>query len=301
MSQAATVLLIGGSGFLGRYVTSLLLERGDKVIIPTRSATISHHPIEVTWITDTELSQEHLNQWVSKLDSGGVVINLVGQLHDKPGFPYGPVFKEAHVELVKRLISAFNHSPARRFIHISSLGADSHGPSMYQRSKGDAERYIKESSLNWTILRPSVIFGSDDQFIQLFASLCNIFPVIPLASAQSRFQPVAVSDVAQAISQSIDQRNTFHQSIDLGGPSIYTLKELVELAGRTVNKKPLVIPMPHALGVIQAWAFEHLPGKTLMSRDNLASMQRDNVLPSQYQSLKELFNINPTALETLLP
>ncbi len=171
---------------------------------------------------------------------------------------------------------------------------------MYQRSKGAAEELIKASSLDWTILRPSVIFGRDDQFIQLFASLCKVFPIVPLASSHSRFQPVAVNDVVMAIDQSIELDSTIKQSIDLAGPKVYTLKELVEFAGRTVNRKPIVIPIPHSLGYLQALAFEHLPGKTLMSRDNLASMTTDNVLEGTHQPLIDYFKLTPTPLETLL-
>ena len=300
MHTSATVVIIGGSGFVGRHLTDLLIQHNKKVIILTRASTPSHHDVEATWVTNSQYSLSQLTDLFTQLPLNSCVINLVGQLHDKRGIPYGPGFKEAHIELPQRIIRAMESVGLKRLIHVSSLGANKQAPSMYQRSKGAAEELIKASSLDWTILRPSVIFGRDDQFIQLFASLCKVFPVVPLASSHSRFQPVAVNDVVMAIDQSIELDSTIKQSIDLAGPKVYTLKELVEFAGRTVNRKPIVIPIPHSLGYLQALAFEHLPGKTLMSRDNLASMTTDNVLEGTHQPLIDYFKLTPTPLETLL-
>ncbi|HQT82296.1 MAG: hypothetical protein B7Z60_03735 [Ferrovum sp. 37-45-19] len=302
MTPTATVILIGGSGFVGRHLTDILLRNNYQVVIVSRHHEATHHAKEASWFLNSNYNLDELTQLFSASGPSSFVINLVGQLHDKRGEPFGPGFNEAHVELPTRLVAAMKSSSLTRLIHVSSIGAGPNAPSMYQRSKGVGEKVIKESLLNWTIVRPSVIFGRDDQFIQLFASLCRVFPVIPLASSTSRFQPVYVGDVALAISQALQLESTCYQVIELAGPSVYSLKELVEVAGRTINKKPLVIPLPHTLGYLQALVFEHLPGKTLMSRDNLASMSEDNILQNQaIQPLKYFFNINPTPLETLLP
>ena len=172
---------------------------------------------------------------------------------------------------------------------------------MYQRSKGDGEKLVKESSLDWTIFRPSVIFGAEDQFINLFVKLTSISPVIPLAHANALFQPVSVDDVASAFSQSLQRVQTIHQVYDLVGPEIFSMADLVRFAARKANKPGWIIPLPGAIGYLQALAFEYGPGPTLMSRDNIASMSLPNVLPSQGRDALTLdFGLARKRLESML-
>jgi NADH dehydrogenase len=242
-----------------------------------------------------------LHQLCAQLSPQDVVINLVGILHDRPASPYGKNFAKNHVELPRKIIAAMKQAGIKRYLHMSALGADSQGPSMYQRSKGDGERLVQESQLDWTIFRPSVIFGEKDSFINLFASLQKLAPLMPLAGASAKFQPVYVKDVASAFVQSIDLRSTIHQVCHLVGPKTYTLAELVRFAGIKAGSSRTIIPIPRPLGYIQAWVLEHLPGPTLMSRDNMASMQVDNILStSDENSLVRDFGISPQALEVLL-
>jgi NADH dehydrogenase len=236
-----------------------------------------------------------------RLGPDGVVINLVGVLHDKTRSPYGPGFLKNHVELTKKIITAMNAAHLKRYIHMSALGANSSGASMYQRSKGDAENLVKASDLDWTIFRPSVVFGEKDKFINLFASLQKFAPILPLGGANVKFQPVYVSDVAQAFVKSIAMSETIGRVFDLAGPRVYTLAELVNFAGMVGGRKSIVIPLPKPLAYLQAGLLEMMPGPTLMSRDNLASMSEDNVLPAGAEnSLEKVFAINPQALDVLL-
>jgi NADH dehydrogenase len=236
-----------------------------------------------------------------RLGPHGVVINLVGVLHDKTGSPYGPGFLKNHVELTKKIIAAMNAANLKRYIHMSALGASSSGASMYQRSKGDAENLVKASDLDWTIFRPSVVFGEKDKFINLFASLQKFAPVLPLGGAGVKFQPVYVSDVAQAFVKSISMSETIGRVFDLVGPRVYTLTELVNFAGVVGGRKSIVIPLPKPLAYLQAGLLEMMPGPTLMSRDNLASMSEDNVLPAGAENaLEKVFAINPQALDVLI-
>jgi uncharacterized protein YbjT (DUF2867 family) len=229
------------------------------------------------------------------------VINLVGVLHDKTGSPYGPGFLKNHVELTKKIIAAMSAANLKRYIHMSALGASSSGASMYQRSKGDAENLVKASDLDWTIFRPSVVFGEKDKFINLFASLQKFAPVLPLGGAGVKFQPVYVSDVAQAFVKSISMSETIGRVFDLAGPRVYTLAELVNFAGVVGGRKSIVIPLPKPLAYLQAGLLEMMPGPTLMSRDNLASMSEDNVLPPGAENaLEKVFTINPQALDVLI-
>jgi len=152
---------------------------------------------------------------------------------------------------------------------------------MYQRSKGDGEAAVRASGLDWTIFQPSVVFGPEDKFLNTFATLASIAPVLPIANAQARFQPIYVGDVADAFVNALDNRATFRKSYELVGPRIYTLKELVQFAARASGHPRPVVGLPGSLARAQAIMMELAPGEPMMSRDNLDSMQRDNVASTQ--------------------
>jgi NADH dehydrogenase len=172
---------------------------------------------------------------------------------------------------------------------------------MYQRSKGDGEAAVRASGLDWTIFRPSVIFGQEDQFINLFANLAKVFPVIPLANSQALFQPVSVNDVAAAFVAAITMKQTIHQTYSLVGPEVLSMAELVRFAALKAQTTTRVIPMPAIVGYLQALMFEFLPVPTLMSRDNIASMQLPNVLPpTAADDLITTFGISRQSIRSLL-
>lgn len=301
MSFKYDVLMIGGSGFIGKKIAAKLEARGYRVCIPTRRLkdTKELSVLPKVYLVEADIHQDmDLDRLFGGLNQSGIVINLVGILHDKMGSPYGPGFKKNHVELTNRLIQKMKSLGIRRYLHMSALGADENGPSMYQRSKGAAERLVQQSSLDWTIFRPSVVFGQDDNFINMFAKLQKIAPVLPLGGASAKFQPVNVEDVARAFVDSLALSQTVRQIYDLVGPKVYTLKELVNLAGLKAQRQAVIIPLPSPLAYLQAWALEIMPGPTLMSRDNVASMLVDNV--SDKNSLTEVFQIKPTPLESIL-
>jgi uncharacterized protein YbjT (DUF2867 family) len=295
------ILLIGGNGFVGRVIAAQLQLAGYSVLIP------SSHPaagrelrmLPKVYLEESDVHEfDDLQNLCARIQPHGAVINLVGVLHDKPATPYGKVFKAAHVDLPKNIITAMQLYGLKRYLHMSALGADSQGPSMYQRSKGDGEAAVKASNLDWTIFRPSVIFGPQDQFINLFSKLAKVFPAIPLANYQAQFQPVSVDDVATAFVKSLTMPQAIHQSYDLVGPTVYTMKEIVEFAARKAKTSCTIIPVPVVVGYLQALAFEFLPGPTLMSRDNIASMQLPNILPvNGKDALTEVFQINRRSLE----
>ena len=168
------------------------------------------------------------------------------------------------------------------------------------RGKGDAENLVRQSDLDWTIFRPSVIFGQDDSFINLFKKISKITPIIPLAGYHARFQPVSVRNVAQVFVQTLVQPGTIHQAYDLGGPKIYSLSELVRFAGKLAGRSPLIIPLSKGLGYLQAFCMEKLPGPTLMSRDNVTSMLIDNILQGEGNVIKDQFGLDVESIEGLL-
>lgn len=295
------ILLIGGNGFVGRVLAAQLQAEGYSVLLPTRHVAAARElrMLPKVLIEESDIHEfDVLQELCSRVKSGGAVINLVGVLHDKPASPYGKIFKAAHVDLPKNIITAMQMHGLKRYLHMSALGANSHGPSMYQRSKGDGEEAVKASNLAWTIFRPSVIFGEQDQFINLFARLTSVFPVMPLANSQAQFQPVSVDDVASAFTKALKMPNTIYESYDLVGPKVYTMKEIIELAARKVNARCAIISVPDFVGYLQALAFEYLPVPTLMSRDNIASMSLPNILPvNRVDALTQVFGISKRTLE----
>ena len=295
------ILLIGGNGFVGRVLAAQLQVEGYSVLLPTNHLAAGRdlRMLPKVHLEDADVHDfDELQSLCARIKSNGAVINLVGVLHDKPAMPYGKVFKAAHVDLPKNIITAIQMHGLNRYLHMSALGADSNGPSMYQRSKGDGEAAVKASGLDWTIFRPSVIFGAQDQFINLFTKLTKLSPVLPLANHQAKFQPVSVDDVAKAFVMSLKIPQTIHQSYELVGPTIYSMKEIVEFAARKAKTSCAIIPMPAFVGYLQALAFEFLPVPTLMSRDNIASMQLPNVLPVNGQdALTEVFRVSRRSLE----
>ena len=295
------ILLIGGNGFVGRVIAAQLQLAGYSVLVPTGHLAAAR---ELRMLPKVHLEEADIHEFdelqslCGRIQSDGAVINLVGVLHDKPAQPYGKVFKAAHVELPKNVITAMQLHGLKRYLHMSALGADSHGPSMYQRSKGDGEAAVKASNLDWTIFRPSVIFGAQDQFINLFSKLTKLFPAMPLANHQAKFQPVSVDDVATAFVKSLSMPQTIRQTYDLVGPTVYTMKEIVEFAARKAKTSCAIIPVPAFVGYLQALAFEFLPGPTLMSRDNIASMKVPNVLPvNGVDALTDVFKMSRRTLE----
>lgn len=295
------LLVIGGSGFIGSRIVAQLGTMGvDRISVPTRRLARAKH-LQV--VPTVRLCEENVHDDVAldRLMAGvDAVINLVGVLHSKrgeAGSSYGPGFARAHVELPRRIVAACRRHGVRRLLHMSALGADRNGPSMYQRSKADGEAAVlAEPSIATTIFRPSVVFGPEDNFLNMFASLQRVFPVMPLAGADARFQPVYVGDVAQAFCNALNNRATYGKTYELAGPSVYTLRELVRLAGAMAGCKRPVIGLPSALGRLQATVLEFLPGGPVMSRDNLDSMRVDNVASGP---IAPELGIVPTPLEAV--
>jgi len=297
------ILVVGGTGFIGQHVVAKLAARGDTVFVPTRrlrhARELMVHP--TVTIVPGDLHDESV---VSSLVKGmDAVINLVGVLHSPSGQPYGPAFDAAHVQLPARIARACAEHGVNRLIHVSALGASADGTSQYARSKAAGEAAIAEVAqqnpdLCTTIFRPSVVFGAGDKFMNMFAGLAKWFFVLPMAGSKARMQPVYVDDVARAIVGSIDNNITCGQTYDLAGPEVYTLGELVGLAAKYSGHPRPVIDLPLSIGKVQAWFFERLPGEPIMSRDNLDSLQTDNVSD---KPMDPVLGVVPTPLEAVAP
>jgi uncharacterized protein YbjT (DUF2867 family) len=204
-------------------------------------------------------------------------------------------FREAHVELARKVVAACRENGIRRLLHMSALNADVQGPSAYLRSKGEAEAIVRESGLDYTIFRPSVVFGREDRFLNLFAQLQRYVPILFLASPGARFQPVYVEDVAAAFAESLKRLESFGHALSLVGPKVYTLRELVEYVGEVTGHRRTIIGLGDPLSYLQALAMELLPVK-LVTRDNFYSMKVDSVSGDPLP-----FAIAPSALEAVAP
>ena len=281
------VLVLGGSGFVGRHVCEQLARLGWHITVPTRRAVNAASVQSLPGLTVIEASVHSEADLARLMPGHDAVVNLVAVLHGSE-----ERFENVHVDLPGKIASAMKKAGVQRLVHVSALGADPQGPSMYQRSKARGETVLHNAGLDLTILRPSVIFGAEDKFLNLFADLQSVAPFMPLAGSGTRFQPVWVADVARAVAVCLQKPDTIGQTYELCGPDVLTLGELVKLAGQWagVNQgrgRP-VIGLPMWVGWLQAAAMELAPGEPLMSRDNLASMQVDNVATGQLPGLQAL-------------
>jgi len=293
----ARVCVLGGSGFVGRHLVEKLVERGDFVVVPSRRRERAKHLIMLPTV-DVVQANVHDPATLARLFTRcDAVVNLVGVLQGRRGSPYGPDFAQAHVELPNKVIAACMATRVPRLLHMSALKAAPDGPSEYLRSKGDGEEAVvaARGELAATIFRPSVVFGPEDNFLNLFARLQRRLPVIFLACPEAKFQPVYVDDVAQAFVASLDADEAIGRAYDLVGPTVYSLRELVECAGRLSGHPRAIVGLGPRLSYLQAWAMEFAPGKP-MSRDNYYSLQIDSVSEARLP-----FGLQATPLEAVAP
>ena len=319
------ICILGGSGFVGTHLVSQLAARGLKVRVLSHRREMAKELILLPTVEVVEANIHDQQELIHHFRGMDAVINLVGILHeskvgrvDLPSARRGD-FQKVHIELPRKVIHACGESGVHRLLHMSALGAHPNSRSGYQRSKGIGEALVREAGMrhieheNWylngpkfihghglnvTIFRPSVIFGRGDSFLSMFAFLLKVFPVLPLASADSRFAPVHVEDVARAFADSLDNTATYGQSYELCGPKSYSLQELVGYVGEVIGKKRAIIPLGDWLSYLQAWALEWMPGKKLMTRDNYYAMSVDNVCSGGWPSV---FEFEPAALEAIAP
>ena len=318
------ILLLGGTGFVGRSVCDKLVERsggaGDRIVVPTRNPARARH-LQLLPTVQLERADVHDEAQLRRLVEGAdAVVNLVAILHGSD-----KAFERVHVELPRKLAAACQAAGVRRVVHVSALGVGTPGvggaqgdgtprapgtplaspahttePSRYLRSKAAGEAVLRGAGLDLTVLRPSVIFGEHDRFLNLFATLQAVFPFVPLGGAQARFQPVWVQDVAGAIVRCLTDPATIGQTFECAGPDVYTLRQIVQAAGRWSGHPRRVFCLPDALARAQALLMEWLPGEPLMSRDNIDSMRVANVASGTLPGLSAL-GINAASLESVAP
>jgi uncharacterized protein YbjT (DUF2867 family) len=292
------IVILGGTGFVGHALCEHLVRDwpGIRIIVPTRKPRFG---LPIQSLPGVELVQadvHNLNALRRVLLRADAVVNLVAILHGDAA-----AFQRAHVDFPKELGKACRELHLSRLIHISALGVQPQAPSNYLRSKGEGEAVLREAFADGlSVLRPSVIFGARDRFMNVFASLQALAPAVPLAGADAQFQPVWVDDVARAIVRCLRDPATGGKVFECCGPRVYTLAELVRLAGRWSGHPRPVIPVPMGVGRLQAAMMSLLPGTPLMSSDNLDSMRVPNVATPGAPGLIDL-GIDAQALEAVAP
>ena len=300
-------LVVGGSGFVGRHLVAALAALGARVTVPTRRRERAKHLILLPTVDVVEADLRDPAALAELAAGRDAVVNLAGILHARRAAPgehgpnhYGEDFAQAHVELAQAVVGACRKAGAGhnrpRLLHLSALGADPAAPSEYLRSKGIGEQAVLAADdLEVTVFRPSVIFGPEDDFLNMFAKIAALLPVIPLGSPAARFQPVYVGDVVKAMLAALESREAVGQRYDLCGPQECTLRELMEFVCAVTGRRRLIVGLPGALSYLQAWAMELLPGP-LLTRDNVRSMQVPSVCNCAFP-----FGIQPVALEATAP
>jgi len=298
--QQQTIGLIGGSGFVGVHLANRLSAAGHRVRVLTRRRSTARALWVLPAVDLIEADVHDPAQLERHLAGCDAVMQLAGILNERGDDGSG--FRRVHVDLPRKVVETCRFLGIRRYLHMSALNARPDGPSHYLRSKGEAEDWVHAVAgpdLLVTSFRPSVIFGPGDSFYNRFAGLLATTPfVFPLACAEARFQPVYVGDVAEAFLRTLANPATAGARYDLCGPSVYTLREIVEYTARTLGLCRRVIPLSDRLSRLQAEVFERIPGKPF-SRDNYRSASEDSVCQGEC-GLRRL-GITPVAVEAVVP
>lgn len=290
------IVILGGTGFVGRALVHRLQADGHRIDVLSRNRERLRHLLIYPRVEVHSTQVHDRASLARRLGGADVAINLVGILN-APGRS-GRGFQRAHVELTRTLIAACEDAAVPRLLQMSALNAGNPA-SHYLRTRGEAEALVKGSSLAWTLFQPSVIFGPGDGLYCRFAGLLKLLPVLPLARANARFQPVYVRDVVEAMTRSLNRDDAIGRTFELGGPEICTLRELVQYTASVLGLRRWVVPLPDLLARLQGLAFDYLPVPLkAFSSDNFHSLSVDSV--STRDGLAEL-GIRATSFEQVVP
>src|SRR3984893_17032679 len=275
--RAQSIAVLGGTGFLGTRLVARLIKDGCRVTVLSRDREQHTHLLVLPGLTLENCDVYEEGQLSEHLRGKDVVINLVGILNER-GFG-GSGFRRAHTELTRGVLQAARSAGVTRLLQVSALKAAVDAPSYYLRSKGEAELLIRESgaALDWTIFQPSVMFGPGDSFLNRFAGLLGVIPwAFPLAKPNARFQPVSVDDVIEAVLRCVHGGASSRQTYELGGPQVYSLREIVGLVANLTGRRRWIVGLPDPVARLQALAMDFVPGRPFSS-DNYRSLTVDSV------------------------
>jgi uncharacterized protein YbjT (DUF2867 family) len=277
MPRLQSIVVLGGTGFLGTRLVARLIKDGHQVTVLSRDREQHKHLLVLPGLTLENCDVYAEAQLSERFRGKDVVINLIGILNER-GFG-GSGFRRAHTELTRGVLQAARSAGAPRLLQVSALKAAPDAPSYYLRSKGDAEQLIRDSgaALDWTIFQPSVMFGPGDSFLIRFARLLATIPfVLPLARPNARFQPVFVDDVVEALRRCLHGGSCSRQTYELGGPHTYSLREIVNMVAKLTGRRRWIMGLPGPLAWLQGLAMNFVPGRPFSS-DNYRSLTVDSV------------------------
>jgi uncharacterized protein YbjT (DUF2867 family) len=290
-----SICVLGGTGFVGSHLVSRLVRDGHRVRVLTRNRDRHRELLVLPGLELRDADVDDAAMLPDALRGQDVVINLIGILNEAGGAR----FRRVHAELTRTVVGACRSAGVARLLQMSALRAGEDAPSEYLRTKGLAERLLREEAgpVAWTIFRPSVIFGPGDGIMNKFAGLLRLFPVLPIARARARFAPVYVGDVTEAMVRTIGDRSTHGATYELCGPEVLTLADLVRYVAGVLGLRRIVIGLPDPAGWLQAWLLGFVPGKPL-SLDNFRSLGLDSVCSEG--GLARL-GIEPVSLRAVVP
>ena len=295
MQNIGKVTILGGTGFIGSQLAIKLSKLANKIDVLTRNSESNQDlkiipNLEIRQIDVTD--ERSLKQCFKDSD---LIINTIGILNE---FDIDNTFENIHYGLTKKISNAINANNVKRYLHISSLNANPEAPSKYLQTKGLAEDHIEDNLkqyCNYTIFRPSIVFGEKDSFFNKFSMLLKILPIFPLACPNSKFMPIYVNDLTDFMIDCILDSETFKKKIDVTGPREYTFHQLIDLTIKSLKIRRLIIPLNYTLSKLQAQVFQILPGK-LFTIDNFKSLQINSVSSSGFKGSSLIEDIIPRYL-----
>jgi uncharacterized protein YbjT (DUF2867 family) len=291
--------IFGGSGFIGRYIVQRLARRGWILRIAVRrpDQALFLKPLgNVGQIVPIAANIRYERSIAAAIEGADTVVNLVGILYEGGRQRFDAV----HADGARRVARAAHAAGVERLLHISALGADPQSNSAYARSKAAGEALLREHFPAAAILRPSIVFGPEDDFFNRFAAMARFSPVLPLiGGGTTRFQPVYVGDVADAAAEALTNEVAAGETYELAGPKIYSFRELLEILLAAIGRRRHLISIPYSLANLQAALLQWLPHPPL-TIDQIRLLQHDNVAGGRLPGLAEL-GIQPSGLEAILP
>ena len=292
-NQICTIL--GGGGFIGRYLVRNLTKKNYRCIISTRNAFQKGYLKTQATPGSIELinwNSNNFDELKESIKNSDVVINLIGILYETRR----QKFMNIHRDIPEAVSKICAQSDVKKFIHVSAIGASENSKSLYQRSKFQGEIKALTNFKNTTIIRPSVVCGTEDNFTNLFSKL-SILPIIPVVGINYKFQPILVTDVVDAIVKAIEAKDNHGKIYEIGGPKIINFGDMVKSIMKTLNKKRFVVEMPMPIAKIQSSIMSLLPIPPILTRDQCEILsEADNIVSNKYLTIKDL-DINPADVE----
>jgi NADH dehydrogenase len=293
------VTVFGGSGFLGRYAVRALVRAGHRVRVGVRKPHLANFLLPIGQVGQIQIVRCDVADGESvarALKGADAAVNLVGVLYESGR----QKFQGLHAEAAERIAQVARAESAGGLVHVSAIGANPNSEAVYARTKAEGEARVRKAFPAATILRPSVVFGPEDQFFNRFAALARISPALPLiGGGHTRFQPVYVCDVATAVQRAVDDPAMAGRTYELGGPRIYTFRELMRLVLGETNRRRWLVPVPWNVAMLKAMFLGLLP-KPMLTRDQVRLLRRDNVVSPDALTLADL-GIEPESAEAIIP